>query len=213
MNINQKIDHTLLRPDTSAVGIEKLCQEAIEHDFFAVCVPPYFVSQAVQELQSSTVKVATVIAFPYGFTPTLAKVEEIRRGIDEGADEFDVVINLGALKSGHWNEFRSDLDRIVMAVNLRNKTSKIIIEITQLSPKELRQVCQICNDIEPTFVKTSTGLMGGATVDHMQYLRASLKPSIKLKASGGIRTKADAEALIAAGADRLGTSAGPKLIL
>lgn len=213
MNINQKIDHTLLRPDTNAAGIQKLCQEALEHDFFAVCVPPYFVNQAVQELQSSTVKVATVIAFPYGYTPTLAKVEEIRRGIDDGADEFDVVINLGALKSGHWTEFRSDLDRIVMAVNLRNKTSKIIIEITQLSLAELRQVCQICNDVEPTYVKTSTGLMGGATVDHMQFLRASLKPSIKLKASGGIRTKEDAEALISAGADRLGTSAGPKLIL
>ena len=212
MDLNKTIDHTLLKPHTDATAISRLCKEAIDYQFRAVCVPPYFVSLAKQELQGSEVKLATVVGFPHGFAATMAKVEEIKRATDEGVDEIDAVINLNALKSGDWNHVFSDIDRMVTAVRLRGKVLKIIIESSLLNEAELARVCDICNEVSPDFVKTSTGLQGGATEEVVRYLRHRLKPEIKIKASGGIRDAKAAQALLQAGAERIGTSSGIAII-
>lgn len=212
MKINKTIDHTVLKAQTSATDVDRLCAEAVFHNFQAVCVPPYFVSRAKQQVHGSDVKIATVIGFPYGYAGTMAKMEEIKRAVEEGADELDIVINLGALKSGDWTQVKSDIDRVVTAVRLKGKISKVIIESSILNDGELSRIVQICNDINPDFVKTSTGTQGGATENVIRYLRANLKPEIKIKASGGIRSHADATLMLTAGADRLGTSRGPDLL-
>lgn len=212
MEINNKIDHTVLKAQTSVKDVEHLCQEALQHQFCAVCVPPYFVGQAKQFLQGSDVKVATVIGFPYGYASTLAKVEEIKRAIEIGADELDIVINIGALKSEDWNLVSSDMERVVTAIRLKGKVSKVIIESSLLNQSELARMVEICNKINPDFVKTSTGLQGGATEEVIRFLRTKLKAEIKIKASGGIRNNAAATAMLAAGADRLGTSNGVALL-
>ena len=202
------IDHTHLDPLASGQDIDRLCAEARQHQLYAVCVPPYFTGRAAQQLQGSGVKVATVIAYPYGYAETLVKVAETRRALDEGADELDIVINLAAVKSGDWAYVRDDVDRVVTTARLKGRTSKLIIEVTELNEEERNRVIQICNDLRPDFVKTSTGQRGGATVEDVRYLRARLHPDIRIKASGGIRTAAAARALVDAGADRIGTSSG-----
>lgn len=184
----------------------------MEHSLLAVCVPPYFVATARKFLQGSKVKVATVIAYPYGYSDTSAKVQEIRRALDEGADEVDVVVNLSAIKSGDWAYVRSDLNAVVTTTRLKGKVSKIIVEMSELTPAEQRTICDICNEVKPTFVKTSTGTKGGATVTDVRFLRENLSPGIKIKASGGIRDRRSATALVEAGASRIGTSAGPALV-
>lgn len=213
MNIASFVDHTILRPDATAADIKQLCQDAITHQFAAVCVPPYFIAEAKQALEGTRIKLATVIGFPLGYSATVAKVEEIKRGIDEGADEFDIVINIAAAKSGNWAFVRNDIDRMVTACHLRAKQIKVIIETALLTEAEIRKICDICNDLEPDFVKTSTGFNGaGADVATVQLLRSLLKKEIAIKASGGIRTAADARALIDAGATRIGASAGAALL-
>lgn len=212
MELNKTIEHTVLRPQTTRREVEQLCAEAINHDLYAVCVPPYFVANAAQALRKSEIKIVTVIGFPYGFAGTMAKMEEIKRAVEEGADELDIVVNLNALKSGEWSRVQSDIDRVVSAVRLKGKISKVIIESSLLDREELRRIIKICNEVNPDFVKTSTGLQGGATEGVVRYLRANLKSGIGVKASGGIRTPEDARALLEAGAVRLGTSRGPSLL-
>lgn len=168
--------------------------------------------RAARNLHGTNVKLATVIAFPYGYAETAVKVQEIRRAMDEGADELDIVINLAAVKSADWAYVTSDLTSVTTTARLRGKVSKIIIEMSELSPSELTQVLNICNEIKPTFVKTSTGTKGGTTVDGVKYLRANLHSDIKIKASGGIRNKQTALALIEAGANRIGTSSGLAIV-
>lgn len=207
MDLVSALEHTLLKPETTKADIKRICEEAIQHNFKAVCVPPYFTSDAVKMLESTPIKVATVIGFPMGYSATAAKVEEIKRGIDEGADEFDVVINLAALKSGNWNFVRNDLETMTRAVHLRGKVIKIIVEASMLTPEELQKVCSYCIDFGVDYVKTSTGFNGAATEEIVRTLRQILPKSIRIKAAGGIRTRQDAERLLAAGADSLGSSA------
>lgn len=194
------------------MDIDRLCQEAVAHAFYAVCVPPIYVARAVKALQHTEVKVATVIAYPYGYAETPVKVQEIRRALDEGADEVDIVVNLAAVKSGEWNYVRQDLTSVVTTTRLKGRVSKIIVEMSELTPAEQRMICDICNEVKPTFVKTSTGTRGGATVTDVRFLREHLAPEIKIKASGGIRDQRSAAALLDAGADRLGTSSGMSLL-
>lgn len=158
------------------------------------------------------VKLATVVAFPYGYADTAVKVQEIRRAMEEGADELDIVINLAAVKSGDWAFVASDLAAVATTVRLKGKVSKIIIEIGSLTEEEKRKVCDICNEIKPDYVKTSTGTRGGATVEDVRFMRSALHPDIRIKASGGIRTKATATALVEAGANRLGSSASLTIV-
>ncbi|MCB0635093.1 MAG: deoxyribose-phosphate aldolase [Lewinella sp.] len=213
MDIASYIDHTALKPDLTAAAVRALCEEAKTHRFAGVCVPPYYVPEAKQALSDSSIQLATVIGFPLGYAATVAKVEEIKRAIDEGATELDVVINLAALKSGNWNFVRQDLDRMITAVHLKGKVIKVIIEGALLTEEEMAKVCGICNELEPDFVKTSTGFNGpGATVEMIATMRRLLSPGIKLKASGGIRSTEDAIALIEAGANRLGSSSGVKIV-
>lgn len=171
-----------------------------------------YVARAVKALQHTGVKVATVIAYPYGYAETPVKVQEIRRALDEGADEVDIVVNLAAIKSGEWAYVRQDLTSVVTTTRLKGRVSKIIVEMSELTPAEQRTICDICNEVKPTFVKTSTGIRGGATVTDVRFLRENLAPEIKIKASGGIRDRRSAMALVDAGADRLGTSSGVSLL-
>ena len=210
--MNELIDHTYLKPDCRRSDIDRLCREATDHQFHAVCVPPFFVGHAAKALQGTSVRVATVIAYPYGYVETPVKVQEIRRALDEGADEVDIVINLAAVKSGDWAHVRQELDGVVTTTRLKGKVSKIIVEMSELTAAEQRTICDICNEVKPTFVKTSTGTRGGATVADVRFLRQNLAPEIKIKASGGIRDRRSALALVEAGADRIGTSAGTALL-
>ncbi|MEM1220238.1 MAG: deoxyribose-phosphate aldolase [Bacteroidota bacterium] len=213
MQLSQKIDHTNLRPDSTSEDIRTLCSEALEHQFKAVCVSPYHVRDAVRWTENHPTVVSTVIGFPMGYSATPAKVEEIKRAIDEGAQELDVVINLSALKSNQWNHVANDIDSVTRAVHLKGKVIKLILETGLLTTKELEKACQICQNREVDFVKTSTGFHGrGADVETVKLLRSLLPPAIKIKASGGIRSHTEALALIKAGADRLGTSAGVRII-
>ncbi len=213
MNFASVIDHTILKPDCSIDDIKKVCSEAITHQFAAVCVPPYFIKDAARLLEGEKVKVSTVIGFPMGYSATPSKVEEIKRAINDDIDELDVVINIAAVKSGHWNHVKNDIDSITIAAHLKGKIIKIILETTLLTEDEIKTLCAICNEKGVDFVKTSTGFNGpGATKEMVRFLKDNLSPKIKIKASGGIKTKEQAEALIKAGADRLGTSSGLDLV-
>lgn len=203
------IDHTILRVDCRMEEIKKLCEEAITLNFASICIPPYFVKETARYLEHSRVKVATVIGFPYGYSATPAKVEEIKRAINEGADEVDVVINICALKEGKWNYVKNDIESMTLAAHLKGKVIKVIFETSLLSQEEILKLCDICGQLGVNFVKTSTGVNGeGATVEIVDFLRKNLPKEVKIKASGGIRTIEQAQALVDAGATRLGTSAG-----
>lgn len=213
MKIAAFFDHTILKADTTTADIVRVCTEAKTHGFAAVCVPPFYVTQAKQELQDHDIKLATVIGFPLGYAATFSKVEEIKRAIDEGADEFDVVINIAAAKNANWTFVRNEIDRVIAACRMRAKTVKIILETGLLTEDEVRRLCDICNELEPDFVKTSTGFNGpGASLKAVQLLRSWLKEEIKVKASGGIRDMATAQAMIDAGAERLGASASVAIV-
>ena len=210
--MNRFIDHTQLSPQTTAADITRLCQEAIDHDFYAVCVPPYFVGRAQQILQDSGVKVATVVGFPYGYSETATKVAEARRSLEEGADELDIVINISAVKSGDWNYVRTEIEQVATTVRLKGKVCKLILEMSVLSEEEAGRLVDLCNKVRPDYVKTSSGTQGGATVDQVRFLRAKLDSEIRIKASGGIRTRETAAELLEAGAARIGTSSGPAIV-
>ena len=208
-----RIEHTILKADTSAKEITTLCDEAMKHNLFGVCVPPYFVKMAALRLKESLVKVVTVVGFPLGYNTTPAKVEEARKAIDEGAEEIDMVMNISALKNGDFNFVLNDIQSVATLVQLKSKKLKVIIENALLTESEKLKACEICTMVNVDFVKTSTGFAkSGATVDDIILLRANLPSNIKIKASGGIKTKEQARELVKAGADRIGTSNGPKLL-
>ncbi len=213
MNLNNYIEHTLLRPDTTTAQIKELCQEAIDYNFVAVCVPPFFVKAAAKYLEEHSTKVVTVVGFPMGYQATPIKVDETKRALAEGADEIDMVVNIAAIKDNNWSHVKSDIDSINTTVHLRGKILKVIIETGLLSIPEIKQVCEICSTIKVQYVKTSTGInAGGATIEIVEYLKSHLTDDIKIKASGGIKDQAFAKQLIEAGADRLGTSSGIKIV-
>ena len=213
MQLADKIDHTILKPDCTLDNVKSVCEEAKSHRFYSVCVPPFYVKDAVQYLEGSQVKVATVIGFPMGYATTPAKVEEIKRATDEGADEVDAVVNICAVKSANWNYVRNDIESMTRIAHMRGKVIKVILETGMMTPEELERLCKICTESEVDFVKTSTGILAaGADVDTVRWLRAHLPPTIKIKASGGVRSHQDAVKLVEAGADRLGSSASVQLI-
>ncbi len=207
------IDHTILKPGCTIAEVKQVCEEAMTHGFAAVCVPPYYVKDAVHMLGDSPVKVATVAGFPFGYAAIFAKMEEIKRSLEEGADEIDAVINLCAVKNGAWNYVRSEMEAFSTACHMKGKIVKIILETGMMTEPELVKLCEISKEIKVDFVKTSTGFNGeGATVEAVKFLRKHLPKSIKIKASGGIRERAFAEALVQAGAERIGTSSGVLII-
>jgi deoxyribose-phosphate aldolase len=213
MNIAQYIDHTLLKPSTTIHEIKKLCEEAIQYNFFAVCVPPPLVKNARSALQNSSVKTATVIGFPFGYSVARAKLVEAQQAIQDGADELDVVINLVALKNKAWDYLSLEMESIVEAAHAKEKRVKVIIESGILTDEEIVKCCEVYAKTGVDFLKTSTGYAEkGATVEAVQLMRAHLPSTMQIKASGGIRTYEQAEKFIQAGAGRLGCSASVAIV-
>lgn len=208
MNIANFIDHTNLSPLAVSADIKQMCEEALKYNFKAVCVAPYHVKTVADMLSETKVNIATVVGFPFGYATIAPKVEEIRRAIDDGAYEMDVVANLAAIKEGRWNFVQNEIDILTTSCQLHDKIIKVIIETAVLTSDEIKKMCEICATVGANFVKTSTGFNGGATIEVVTMMRAYLPKDIAIKASGGIKTLAQAEAMIAAGATRIGTSSG-----
>jgi deoxyribose-phosphate aldolase len=212
-NIAKYIDHTLLRPDADERMIVSLCQEAETFHFAAVCIPPCFIKIAASALQHKLVKIATVVGFPFGYQTAEVKFFEAHKALWVGATEIDMVMNLAAFKSGKYAEVENEIGELATLCHFRNAQLKVIIETALLSEAEIRTACRLCAEAEADFVKTSTGYASrGASVADIRLMRASLPAAIRIKASGGIRELPFAKELIAAGADRLGTSAGLHLL-
>ena len=211
MKYNKLIDHTLLKQDATPEQIVKLCEEAKEFDFMSVCVNPAYVPLAAKCLEGSGVKVCTVIGFPLGMNLTRTKVEEAQLAIKEGADEIDMVINVGMLKAGH-DDFVEEEIRELKAV-AGSKVLKVIIETCLLTDEEKVRACVASKNAGADFVKTSTGFStGGATVHDVALMRKTVGPDMGVKASGGVRTHEDLLNMVEAGATRIGTSNGTKII-
>lgn len=210
--MKERIEHTLLKPQTTPADIVWLCKEAVETGLFGVCVNPCFVKQAKTLLQSSPVKVVTVIGFPLGANTTDIKTLETKQAVMNGADEIDMVMNIGALKAGEEERVTSDIAHVVSAAG--GKPVKVIIETCLLTKEEKILAVKLIAQAKAQYVKTSTGFnAAGATVEDVELLRQEAdKYGLKVKAAGGIRDRKTAEAMVAAGADRIGTSAGPKVV-
>jgi deoxyribose-phosphate aldolase len=205
------VDHTLLKPNATQNEVAVLCQEARENSFASVCVNPSYVPLCAQLLRGSTVKVCTVIGFPLGSTTPTVKAIEARDAIANGADEIDMVINVGALKSGNDAYVRDDIRAVREAT--RGKILKVILETTMLTDDEKVRACRMSKEVGADFVKTSTGFGGGgATVSDVKLMRETVGPLMGVKASGGIRDCATAQAMVKAGATRLGTSASVAIV-
>lgn len=201
------IDHTLLKPQASESQIAKICEEAEKHQFASVCVNPCYVKQCAQALKNSGVNVCTVIGFPLGAATTACKAFETKDAVENGAEEIDMVVNVGMIKSGKWDEVKSDIRAVVEAAD--GKTVKVIIETCLLTDEEKVKVCLTAKEAGADFVKTSTGFStGGATPEDVALMRRTVGPDMGVKASGGIHTAEEAIACIRAGATRLGVSAG-----
>ncbi len=213
MNIASYIDHTVLKPTTSIADAEKLCNEAVEYGFAAVCIPPPFVKRAKTILDPTHIKVATVIGFPFGYSVTESKIAEIVLAIVDGADELDMVINLVALRMGDWAFLTKEVKLATEVVHNKGKIIKIIIESGILTADEIIQCCSHFGPLGIDFMKTSTGYAEkGATVEAVQLMRKYLPSSVKIKASGGIKNYSFASQLIDAGASRLGCSASVQIV-
>jgi len=212
-SLNKYIDHTILKPTCLVSDIEKLCAEAKQHDFAAVCVPPNFVKLAKEKLAGADVKVATVIGFPFGYSATEAKIAEIILAMVDGADELDVVANISAIKNGDWVAIADEINHIMPIIRSKGKTVKIIIESGMLTDDEIIKCCDIYGIAGIDFLKTSTGYAEkGASVEAVTLFRKYLPASVQIKASGGIRDYATAKLMIDAGATRIGCSAGVAIV-
>ncbi|MGV3503948.1 MAG: deoxyribose-phosphate aldolase [Adhaeribacter sp.] len=212
-SIASYIDHTLLRPDADERMIVSLCQEAEAFHFAAVCIPPCYIRAAVGVLHHQHVKVATVVGFPLGYQTAEVKFFEAHKALGAGASEIDMVMNLAAFKSGKYAEVENEVGELATLCHFKEAQLKVIIETALLSEEEIKIACRLCAEAEADFVKTSTGFASrGASLADIRLMRESLPDHIRIKASGGIRDLAFARELIAAGADRLGTSAGIQLI-
>lgn len=211
MRFEEYFDHTMLKPDASKEEILKLCTEALQYRFASVCVNPYRTALAAERLKGSAVKVCTVIGFPLGASPTRVKVYEAEEAVRDGAQEIDMVINIGALKDHAYKEVRTDIEEVRKVCG--GALLKIIIETCLLTDEEKEKACELSVEAGADYVKTSTGFSsGGATVEDVALMRRIVGEKAKVKASGGIRDRQTAEAMIEAGADRLGTSATIKIV-
>jgi deoxyribose-phosphate aldolase len=208
LSINRYIDHTLLKPEATEAQIVELCREAVRYQFASVCINPCYIAVAARELRGSGVKTGTVIGFPLGATTREVKVFEAEQAMRNGAEELDMVMNIGALKAGLREAVAGEIRAVVEAA--RGKALvKVIIECCLLTEEEKIAACQIVQEAGANFVKTSTGFAsGGATVKDVRLIRQTVGPDMGIKASGGIRDYRTALAMIEAGANRIGTSSG-----
>ena len=212
MGLAKYIDHTLLKTDAQRADVAKLIEEAKAYHFVSVCVSPIWVSYVSEALRGSGVKTCTVIGFPQGATPSAVKAFETKQAVADGADEVDMVIAVGKLKDGDDAYVKADIEAVVRAARGKALT-KVIIETCLLTDEEKRRACLLAKEAGADFVKTSTGFAaGGATAADVKLMRESVGEAVGVKAAGGVRTRADAEAMLAAGATRLGTSSGVKIV-
>lgn len=212
MEINQYIDHTLLKPDATRAQIKKIIEEAKEYNFFSVCINPFWVPLAHEELKDTSVKVCTVIGFPLGANTSAVKEYETTDAIKNGANEVDMVINIGALKGGEYEVVKEDIQKVV-AASKEKALVKVIIESSLLTDEEIVKACELAKEAGADFVKTSTGFAnGGASVHAVELMRKTVGSEMGVKASGGIHSYEDAKALIDAGATRIGASAGIAIV-
>lgn len=211
VNFAKYIDHTLLKPNATDADVEKLCEEAKEYGFASVCVNPCHVALARKLLEGTDVKVCTVIGFPLGANTTEIKAAETERAYYDGCDEFDMVINIGKLKSRDYAYVKRDIEAVVRAA--RGKIVKVIIETYYLTPEEIAAATRLASEAGAHYVKTCTGFNeGSAKVEDIKIIAENAGPGVKIKASAGIRTYEQAKALVEAGASRIGTSSGVKII-
>lgn len=211
MKLEKYIDHTLLKPDATKAEIIKVCDEAKEYNFASVCVNEYYTGLVAKELAGSDVKVCTVVGFPLGASSTAVKVAETKSAISAGAEEIDMVINIGALKDGDNDYVREDIRQIKEATG--DKVLKVIIETCLLTEEEKVRACQLSVEAGADFVKTSTGFSkGGSTPEDVALMKKTVDGKALVKASGGVRSYEDAMAVIQAGADRIGASAGIAIV-
>lgn len=211
MNVNKYIDHTVLKPETTKSQILTLCEEAKQYDFASVCVNPTWVSTCAEQLKGTNVKVCTVIGFPLGATLKEVKAFETKCAIEAGATEVDMVINIGAAKDQNWELVYEDVKAVVDAAN--GVLVKVIIETCLLTDEEKVKACEMSVKAGADFVKTSTGFStGGATVEDVKLMRQTVGANVGVKASGGVRTSEDMNAMVEAGANRIGTSGGVSLV-
>jgi len=207
------IDHTILKPDATRNDVVKVCREARQYSFASVCVNPYWVPLVHAELAGSPVKVCTVVGFPLGATSTEAKVAETAAAVRAGAQEIDMVINIGALRSGDHEAVRQDIQQVVRTSHGAGAAVKVILETVLLDDNQKAIACTLCKLAGADFVKTSTGFStGGATAHDVALMRSVVGPDMGVKASGGIRTLQDLQAMTAAGATRIGASASVKIV-
>ena len=213
ISLARMIDHTMLKPEATDAEITTLCEEAKKYNFASVCINPSNVPLCAQLLRGTQVKVCTVIGFPLGATTTAAKRAEAEEVLNEGAQEIDMVINIGKLKAGDYKYVFNDINQVVLAGKRKNAVTKVIIETALLSDEEKVKACLISKEAKADFVKTSTGFSkGGATAGDIALMRYVVGSSVGVKASGGVRTTEDAEEMIRSGADRIGASASVKIV-
>lgn len=211
-NIASLIDHTLLKAEATAPQIEQLCKEAAEYNFASVCVNPAWVSLAAKQLEKSEVKVCTVIGFPLGASTSETKAFETSDAIGKGAGEIDMVLNIGALKSGQEDVVKADVEAVVNAAKGK-AIVKVILEICLLTDEEIKLASRLSKEAGADFVKTSTGFStGGATVEAVRLMRETVGPDLGVKASGGVRSLEDVEKMVEAGATRIGASSGVQIM-
>ncbi len=207
------IDHTLLKPDATEEDIDKLCAEAIEYGFASVCVNPTWVKRCAGNVRGTDVKVASVVGFPFGATPPEIKAMETRRVLRDGAREIDMVINIGALKSGDFDLVQRDIAKVSDACREVGALNKVIIETSLLTDEQKVMASHLAQRAKADYVKTSTGFAGGgATIHDVLLMRETVGPTMGIKASGGVRSREDAQEMIAAGATRIGASAGIAIV-
>ena len=211
MGLNKYIDHTILKATASSSDVQKLCEEAIEHEFYSVCVNGCYVADAKQLLQGTDVKVAAVVGFPLGAMTTAAKVFEAKEAIENGASEIDMVINVAKLKDGEFEYVENEIRQIKEAIG--DNVLKVIIETCYLTDEEKVKACELSLAAKADFVKTSTGFgTDGATYEDVKLMKSVVGDNAKVKASGGVRDKETAEKYVELGAERLGTSSGIDIV-
>ena len=211
MGLNNYIDHTILKATASSADVQKLCEEAIEHEFYSVCVNGCYVADAKQLLQGTDVKVAAVVGFPLGAMTTAAKVFEAKEAVENGASEIDMVINVAKLKDGEFDYVENEI-RLIKEV-IGDNVLKVIIETCYLTDEEKVKACELSLVAKADFVKTSTGFgTGGATYEDVKLMKSVVGDNAKVKASGGVRDKETAQKYVNLGAERLGTSSGIEIV-
>ena len=211
MNYNKMIDHTVLKADTPLETVKRICDEAMEYGFASVCINPCHVAYCADYLKDSDVNVCTVIGFPLGANTSAVKAFETKDAIANGADEIDMVMNIGALKDKNYDLVRDDVKAVVEAAT--GTLVKVILETCLLTEDEIKKACELCVEAKADYVKTSTGFSTrGATIEDVRIMKEAVHGKAKVKAAGGVRTPEDMVKIVAAGADRIGTSAGCSLV-